>query len=100
MLNPTDKELIVRQGQKVAHALPPYTELMVPRQELDEGEFKGSSGQTSDASARTSTSVQIKSVASVESSERSTPSGRSNFPTKDEMELKAEKANEEVRHLI
>ncbi len=48
MLNPTDKELIVRQGQKVAYALPAYTELMVQRQELDEGEFKGPSGQISD----------------------------------------------------
>ena len=36
MLNPSDKELIVRQGQKVAYALPAYTELMTERKEIAE----------------------------------------------------------------
>ncbi len=75
MLNPTDKELIVRQGQKVAYAHP---ELMIEGQPTDESQ------------PNESTNNQVESVSSGATSERSTPSGRSNFPAKheiDKMEL-------------
>ena len=74
MLNPTDKELIVRQGQKLAYALPAYTELKTERKPTDESQLNES------------THNQVNSVSSGTTSEKSTPSGRSNFPAKDEMD--------------
>ncbi len=83
MLNPTDKELVIRPGQKVAYALPAFTELIDTtekfRDSLDER------CKACNAKYKVS-ALHVKSLCSSQDSMQSTPSGRSNFPAKAEMD--------------
>ena len=84
ILNPSDRKLTLRQGQKVAYALPAFTELIYMKQELVEC-------LKDDCNACNSKYKQnlhhVKSVCSSTTTlNGSAPSGRSNFPAKDELE--------------
>ena len=83
MLNPTDKEFYMRPGQKIAYALPALTELTDAREMVEDCSYKACKICTDGKK-----SIQVKSISSSEGQEsmRSTPSGRSNFPVKAEMD--------------
>ncbi len=83
MLNPTDKELVMRSGQKVAYALPAFTELIDTIEKLRD--CLGERCKACNAKHKSST-LHVKSVCSSQESMQSTPSGRSNFPAKADMD--------------
>ncbi len=83
MLNPTDKEIFMRPGQKVAYALPAYTELLDVKETAEKCANEGCQVCVDKHEERPQ---RIKSVCSSQGSMSSTPSGRSNFPAKYEVE--------------
>ena len=83
MLNPTDKDIYMRPGQKVACALAVLTELTDAREKAENCSNKGCKicGDKEEF-------VHVKSISSSDGQEstHSTPSGRSNFPATAEMD--------------
>ncbi len=84
ILNPTEKELTIRQGQKIAYALPAFTELIDEKATLTDY----LQGDCNACKRKYNQSLtHVKSVcSSMASQAESAHSGRSNFPAKDEVE--------------
>ncbi len=84
ILNPSDRELTLRQGQKIAFALPAFTELINMKQDL----IECVRDDCKECNMKYKQNLHhVKSVcSSMTTLNGSTPSGRSNFPAKDELE--------------
>ncbi len=83
ILSPTDRDIYMRPGQKVAYALPAFTELTDVRENTE-----NCSSEQWKACGNAREPIHVKSDTSSDGQEstRSTPSGRSNFPAKAEMD--------------
>ncbi len=83
MLNPTDKQMTLRKGQKVAYALPAKSEVI----DLNVVEANCRKERCQDCQDRKVSKVEgtVKSIASSINSETTMSSGRSFFPGKEEL---------------
>ncbi len=84
ILNPTDRELSMRQGQKVAYALPAFTELIDQTQKLNDCLKEDCKACKTKYKNNLS---NVKSIcSSVATPVGSVQSGSSNFPAKDQLD--------------